>query len=83
MSKTVYHYAPGDGAYLGQSQADESPLEPGVVFVPAYATLDPVPAFDPVTQQALYAPAYWPTGIAKEQGGQWRVEALNNEQGGN
>jgi len=81
MSRTVYHYQSDGGAYLGQSQADESPLEPGVCFVPAYATLDPVPAFDPATQLAYFTPVYWPTGIEKEQGGQWRVEALSNEQG--
>jgi len=79
MSKPVYHYAPGTGVYLGRSLADESPLEADVVFVPAFATLDPVPAFDPVTQCAIYQPAYWPTGIAKEQGGQWRVEAIEQQ----
>jgi hypothetical protein len=80
--QAIYHYAPAGGAYLGQSLADECQLEPGVYHVPANATLDPVPDFDPVTQRAVYEPAFWDTGVPKEQGGQWRVEALISEQGG-
>ncbi|CAE6814504.1 hypothetical protein R69746_05772 [Paraburkholderia aspalathi] len=34
----VYHYDPATGEYVGESQADESPLEAGVHLIPAYAT---------------------------------------------
>lgn len=38
FSMNVYHYHPTTGEYVGQSEADPSPLEPGVFLVPAYAT---------------------------------------------
>lgn len=35
----VYHYDPTTGVSTGfSSEADESPLEPGVFMIPAYAT---------------------------------------------
>lgn len=34
----IYHYHPECKYYLGYSDADESPLEPGVFLIPAYAT---------------------------------------------
>ncbi|MFZ9654663.1 MAG: hypothetical protein ACO29V_03405 [Limnohabitans sp.] len=34
----IYHYHPQTGIYLGQGQADESPLEPGVFLLPASST---------------------------------------------
>lgn len=33
-----------DGFFLGMTEADESPLEPGVFLVPALCTLTPPPA---------------------------------------
>jgi len=35
----IYHYHPATRKYLYQDIADESPLEPGVFLLPAYATL--------------------------------------------
>lgn len=34
----IYHYHSDTGVFLGEGNADESPLEPGVWLVPAYAT---------------------------------------------
>lgn len=34
----VFNFNPGTGLYLGESEADESPLEPGVFLIPAHAT---------------------------------------------
>ena len=35
----VHHYHPISYIHIGASQADESPLEPGVFLIPAHATL--------------------------------------------
>jgi hypothetical protein len=34
----IHHYHPETLEYLGEGQADESPLEPGVYLIPAHAT---------------------------------------------
>lgn len=34
----IYHHHPEYKTYLGSSDADESPLEPGVFLIPAHAT---------------------------------------------
>lgn len=39
----VYHWNPDTKVYVGSSEADESPLEPGVYLVPAFATLTVAP----------------------------------------
>jgi len=61
----VHHWNPETLAYVGSSQADESPLEPGVFLVPAHATQvalpESVPAdhcakWDPDAQSWTFAP---------------------------
>lgn len=43
MSKTAYQYDAA-GLYVGETVADESPLETGVYLLPARCTLKPPPA---------------------------------------
>lgn len=40
----VYNYHPQTGDYTGASEADESPRQPGVFLVPAFATMSEPPA---------------------------------------
>lgn len=62
MSQTVYNYAPDTRIFTGASEADESPLEPGVYLIPAHA----------VTEAPPEAPA---GSIARRRadGGGWEV----------
>ena len=54
----IYHYHPDSAAYIGDSVADESPLEPGVFLIPAHATVVPPPAVAE-GEQALFTGATW------------------------
>lgn len=42
--QTVYSFDPVTGEYTGETIAYESPLEPGVFHIPAYAVAEPPPA---------------------------------------
>jgi hypothetical protein len=46
----AHHYHPDTNIYLGSSAADESPLEPSVFLVPAFATLT-APSAEPADGQ--------------------------------
>lgn len=39
----AHHYCPVTGIYIGITEADESPLEPGVFLLPAFATFQNPP----------------------------------------
>lgn len=59
----IFHFDPATNAYLGTSMADESPLEPGVFLVPAYAT-EIEPPVCGEGQRVVF------------DGAAWRVEAI-------
>lgn len=46
----IFHYSEQDGQLIGETNAIESPLEPGVFLIPAHATaLQPLAAQDSFT----------------------------------
>jgi len=47
MAKTIHHYHPETFDYLGDGEADLSPLEKGVWLIPAHATDVPLIKYDP------------------------------------
>ena len=58
MSQTVYNYDHRTRIYTGASQADESPLEPGVFLIPAHATSQPPPGWIKAEGAAIPHDAY-------------------------
>ncbi|MDW9473478.1 hypothetical protein CN100_01190 [Sinorhizobium meliloti] len=66
MSLTVYNYNPSTFEYTGSSEADESPLEPGVYLIPAYAT-------------EIAPPEFIPGHIFKWAGSAWVAEAIPSQ----
>jgi hypothetical protein len=70
MSMIVYQFDVA-GRYLGETEADESPLEPGVYHFPARTTVVAPPARDTWPEGALprWTGAGWAmTGTAPQQG---------------
>lgn len=57
--KKIYNYHPETGELVGQGDADESPLEPGVFLIPAHAAEDAPPAFDAKAQQCVREAGAW------------------------
>lgn len=58
MPKIVYNYAPGTGFFTGATLADESPLEPEVYHIPAFAT-DIEPPETAARQVAIFKDEAW------------------------
>ncbi|MHA6887222.1 phage tail protein [Ralstonia pseudosolanacearum] len=58
MTDNVFHYHPTTGEYAGSSPADHSPLEPGVVLVPAHAT-DQAPPTAGAREVAVFRDGGW------------------------
>jgi hypothetical protein len=70
MSQTAYQFDHA-GLYIGETVADESPLEPGVYLLPARATLAPPPADVPADMWPRWNGSHWqlvnrPTAPATE-----------------
>ena len=58
MNPTVYNYDPRTRIYTVASRADESPLEPGVLLIPAHATSQPPPGWIKAEGAAIPHDAY-------------------------
>lgn len=58
MSKTAYQFDRA-GLYVGTTEADESPLEPGVYLLPAHTTLDAPPADVPADKWPRWHGRAW------------------------
>ncbi len=54
LKKTVYQTS-SDGVYVGEAEADESPLEPGVFLIPAHCTELQPPSVPPGKRLKLVA----------------------------
>ena len=59
----IYHYIADTGIFYAEGVADESPLEPGIFLVPAYAT-------------TVAPPEITEPEIAVFRNGGWNVETL-------
>lgn len=56
----IHHYHPETGVFLGLGAADESPLEPGVMLIPAHAT-EIAPPFCPDGHCLVFEDGSWST----------------------
>lgn len=57
----VYHFDKQTGALTGVSEAHESPAEPGVFLLPAWATFKPLPGAVPEGHTAFFVAGEWKT----------------------
>lgn len=55
----IFNYHPKTAEYLGSENADESPLEPGVFLIPAFATSSPPPEKVPVGLVSIWTGEEW------------------------
>jgi hypothetical protein len=53
MTNTIYNYSHQTGEYISQSKSDESPLELGVILIPAFSTPNAPPKTE-MHQVAVY-----------------------------
>ena len=60
MSKAIYSYEKETGVFTAESAADESPLEPGVYLIPAFAT-DATPPEVSEHEAAVFKDGAWST----------------------
>ncbi|MBB5017428.1 hypothetical protein HNQ59_000692 [Chitinivorax tropicus] len=58
MAKTIYNYHPQIGEFINEAPADESPLEPGTILLPAFATTDKPPTTSS-REVAVFADGQW------------------------
>lgn len=54
----IYNYDPASGAFIGESEADKSPVNPGAWLVPAFAT-NIAPPSVPAGKYAAFDGAEW------------------------
>lgn len=69
----IYHYSNRTGEFLGEGIADESPLEPGVFLIPAFATASTPPATE-VNQVAVFAGSAWEIKSDHRGGEYWLAD---------
>lgn len=55
---TIYHYNSDTGEFVGSSEAEESPREPGVFLIPLHATIEPAPEI-PEGKRAIFSDDHW------------------------
>jgi hypothetical protein len=58
MTRTIYNYHPETGEIINESPADESPLEPGVILIPSFASAIKPPN-TAIREVAVFADAQW------------------------
>lgn len=70
---TIYNFDPVDGAYVGASSADPSPLEPGVWLYPAWSTTIAPPPAGP-QQTPVFVAGAWAL-VADHRGETWYAKS--------